>query len=123
MLPDKTKSLYRSFKSFSYAWKGLKNAYISQSNFRIQIFVTFPVFILAFILNFNTIEWLILIVVVTVVLITELINTAIEIVTDHLFPGFHETAGKIKDISAAAVLIAAIAAIIAGILLFLPKII
>ncbi|MGI8892533.1 MAG: diacylglycerol kinase family protein [Bacteroidia bacterium] len=123
MLPDKTKSVKRSIKSFSYAWKGLKTAFITQSNFKFQIAIAFIAIVAALLFNFRIQEWIILIVVISMVLVTELINTTIEIITDHLFPDFHLTAGKIKDISAAAVLIAAITAVITGILLFLPKII
>jgi diacylglycerol kinase len=122
MLPDKSKSVTRSIKSFRFAWNGLKIAFLTQINFKIQVGSAFVALILAFVFDFMLIEWLILIFVISLVLITELINTSIEIITDHLFPGFHITAGKIKDISAAAVLIAAITALITGILLFLPKI-
>lgn len=113
----------RSLKSFLFAWQGLKYAFVTQVNFKIQLIIGCLAAILAFFLEFNRIEWIILIFTVSLVLITELINTAVEIIVDYLFPGYHETAGKIKDISAAAVLVSAIAAIIAGLMLFLPKII
>lgn len=119
----KWKQFNRSLKSFLFAWKGLKSAFVTQVNFKIQLIIGCLAVVLAFFLEFNRIEWIILIFTATAVLITELINTVVETIADYLFPGFHETAGMIKNISAAAVLVSAIAAIIVGLMLFLPKII
>ena len=56
------------------------------------------------------------------VMVTELINSAIELLADFISPGENKLIGKIKDISAAAVLITVIAAVIAGILVFYPHV-
>ena len=71
----------------------------------------------------NTVEWLWIIAATAVVFIVELFNTAIETLVDLVSPDFNPKAGLIKDISAAAVLIAAFMALIIGILIFLPKIV
>jgi diacylglycerol kinase len=55
--------------------------------------------------------------------ITEALNTAIECLTDLVSPEFHPLAGKVKDISAGAVLIAAIGAAVVGAVIFVPKVI
>ena len=122
MIPEKNNDISRSIKSFSFAWNGLKIAFSTQVNFKIQTIAGLIVFFAAFLLDFMVIEWIMLIFIVSIVLIAELVNTAIEIITDHLFPEYHLTAGKIKDIAAAAVLITAFTALVAGLLLFLPKI-
>ena len=57
------------------------------------------------------------------VFIAELFNTALETLVNLVSPEFNPKAGHVKDISAAAVLIAAIMALIIGVLIFLPKII
>lgn len=57
------------------------------------------------------------------VFITEMLNTAIEFLSDFVSPGIHPQIKKVKDVSAAAVLIASIGAIVIGIIVFLPKII
>ncbi len=67
-------------------------------------------------------EWLWLITVISVVLIAELINTSIEVLTDLVSPGYHVKAGIVKDLSAASVLLASLLAIITGLIIFIPKI-
>ncbi|GEL78312.1 diacylglycerol kinase family protein [Tenuibacillus multivorans] len=69
------------------------------------------------------IEWLFLLTAIALVIITELINTAIEIISDQMYPDYNAYAKQIKDISAAAVLVAAIFAIIVGFIIFVPRII
>ncbi len=63
-------------------------------------------------------EWLILILTMGCVLVTEAINTAIELVVDLVEPHFHPLAGLAKDVAAGAVLIVAVQAVVVGILLF-----
>ena len=56
------------------------------------------------------------------VLAMEVVNTAIEKLVDFVSPAYHEMAGMVKDLSAAAVLLTAVGAVIAGTIIFLPKI-
>jgi diacylglycerol kinase len=72
-------------------------------------------------LQVSMLELLILLLTILIVLVTELINTAIEFSVDLISPEFNHLAKKAKDVSAAAVLIAAIFAAIIGVLIFLPK--
>jgi len=67
-------------------------------------------------------EWIVVVLCVAVVLSLEAMNTAIEHLTDLVSPGFHPLAGKTKDVAAAAVLLAAMGAVVVGLLIFLPKI-
>jgi len=57
------------------------------------------------------------------VLAAEAINSSIENLVDLINPDFNDKAGKIKDLAAGGVLLAAIAAALAGLLIFIPKII
>ena len=66
-------------------------------------------------------EWILLILTIVVVLAMEAVNTAIERLTDLTSPGLHPLAKAAKDIAAGAVFIAAVGAILIGILLFGPK--
>ena len=52
--------------------------------------------------------------------IPETLNTAIEFLTDLASPEFHPIAGQVKDLAAAAVLIAALGAAVVGVIVFLP---
>jgi diacylglycerol kinase len=65
-------------------------------------------------------EWIAISVAIGLVLIAEFFNTAIESLADFVSPGFHKDIGRIKDISAGAVLVAVLIAVIIGILIFWP---
>lgn len=73
------------------------------------------------VLKLNSAEWLDLVIVITLVLILELVNTSIEAVVDLVSPEIREKAKLAKDMSAGTVLLASIGSIIIGALLFLPK--
>jgi diacylglycerol kinase (ATP) len=72
-------------------------------------------------LHISISEWLWVALSITLVLVTELFNTMIEALTDLVSPGYNEKAGHVKDMSAGAVIIAAIFALVTGLIIFLPK--
>ena len=108
-------------ESIGYAVEGLKFAFEEGRNFKIQIGFASLVLILGYVLNIDPHEWLSLILIITIVLILELINTAIETVVDMVSLKFHPLAKIAKDVTAGAVLISAVASIVTGIFIFLPK--
>ena len=110
-------------RSFGFAFKGLAYATKSQLNFRIHLFASVIAIVLGFTLNVTTTEWLWISLSIAIVLLTELINTGIETLTDLVSPDYNEKAGHVKDICAGAVVVAACFALITGIIIFLPKII
>jgi diacylglycerol kinase len=109
-------------KSFGNAFRGLKLVMASEKNFRIHIFVACVVIMAGFFAKLTANEWCIIMVTIILVLVLEIMNTAIEKLVDFVSPGFHEQAAWVKDISAAAVLLAATGAVITGLIIFLPKI-
>jgi undecaprenol kinase/diacylglycerol kinase (ATP) len=109
--------------SFKYAYKGLIHIIRYEHNFRVHIFIAFIVFIFGIILNLSLIDWVVIILVIGIVLVTEILNTAIERIVDHISPEFNVQAGIIKDIGACAVLISALIAFIAGLFIFIPHIV
>ena len=113
----------KRLKSFSYAFAGIKDLFKTQPNAQIHLFVALCVLIAGFFFNISTIEWCILSLTMALVLSAEGFNTAIEYLTDLVSPDHHPLAGKTKDVAAGAVLISAIAAVIVGLLIFLPKMI
>ncbi len=110
-------------KSFQYAFKGLKDLFVSQMNARIHAFVGILIIIAGFFFQISTTEWLVCTLTMGVVLSAEAFNTALEYLTDLVSPDYHPLAGKVKDVAAGAVLIMAIAAAIIGIIIFAPKVI
>jgi diacylglycerol kinase len=111
------------FRSFGYAFKGFSYALKTELNFRIHLAAAVLAFLLAGYLRIAVNEWLWIALCVAMVLTAELLNTAIEILTDLISPGYHQKAAYIKDVSAAAVTVTAIFAVVVGCIIFLPKII
>lgn len=110
-------------KGFYFALKGISYSFRTQLNFRIHCLVALIVIAVCFYLDLSIAEWLWIVAALAIVFMAELFNTAMETLVDLVSPEFNPQAGRIKDISAAAVLIAAIMALITGILILLPKII
>ena len=115
-------SKHSLIKSFGFAFEGLKTAISQGRNFRIQIFIGTAAIALGFILKLSYSEWLHLILIITIILILELVNTSIEAIVDIVSPEFQEKAKIAKDVAAATVLLASVGSIIIGAMLFLPKI-
>lgn len=98
----------RLYRKFTCAFSGLRYAALRDPGFRLQC-VTGAVaitLILALMWPFSGTEILFLCLAVTLVLITELQNSALEHLVDHLHPEHHEVVGRVKDMAAAAVLLA-----------------
>jgi diacylglycerol kinase len=108
------------FKSFGFAFDGLKAAILRGRNFRIQIAIGIAACVLGTIVKLSFPEWLDLVIVITLVLILELVNTSIEALVDLISPEIQEKAKVAKDLAAATVLVASIGSLIIGMLLFLP---
>ncbi len=106
-------------KSVSHAVRGFKCA-LGEQNFQIQ--VAFSIVVVFFILFFRLKVWEVvaLIMMITLVLVLEIINSIFERIVDILEPRVHPYAKVIKDMMAAAVLIASIGAVFVGAVIFLP---
>ena len=83
---------------------------------------TVIILIFAIIFNLNATEWTAIIFSIGLVITAEIINTAIENIADFISPDKSEKIKKIKDLSAAAVLISALTALAIGLIVFIPKI-
>ena len=105
------------FKSFGYAFKGIKAA-LSQRNLKIHVASACIVIALGFFFQITTSEWCIISLCIGLVIALEMINTTIESIVDFVSPDFNEKAGKIKDIAAGAVLVVSSSALLCGILIF-----
>jgi len=113
----------RLIKSFGYALSGIAYTTKTQLNFKIHLLAVAVVILLGWFLKLTTSEWLWIVSAIGLVLVTELVNTAIELLVDLVSPDFNPQAGKVKDIAAGAVLIAAAIAVVTGAIIFIPKLI
>ncbi len=111
----------RFLSSFGFAFKGLAYAFKTQLNFRVHCIALILVIGLGLFFKLDKGEWLWIAVAVVMVLSAELINTALEVLVDLVSPQIHPKAGAIKDLAAAAVLVAAMGAVVIGLLIFFPK--
>ncbi|MBU0636924.1 MAG: diacylglycerol kinase [Patescibacteria group bacterium] len=107
-------------KSFIYAWRGLNKVFKEEQNLKIQLIMGLLIITLAWYFQVNLWELIVLILIIILVILMELANSAVERITDVLKPRINGYVKDIKDIMAAAVLVASIAAIIVGLLIFLP---
>lgn len=115
-------SVKNRIKSFSHALNGIIALLKKEHNARIHLVAAISATILGIVLKINTTEWISIVIVIGLVILTELFNTAIERLADLIDPNRNELIGQIKDYSAGAVLMAAIVSLIVGGLIFIPKI-
>lgn len=110
--------MWRVIESFNHAIEGFVYVLRTQRNMRVHFLLGVLIVISGIILDFSRIELICLGSIVTLVLFAEMLNTAIEHTIDLISDAFHPLARVIKDISAGAVLLTAISAVIFGYLLF-----
>jgi len=108
------------FRSFYFAFAGIRYLFRTQRNARLELLIGLAVCALALWLRIDAVRSSILVLATCAVLILEALNTAIEAVVDLASPEHHRLAKISKDVSAAAVLIAAIGAAIVGLLILGP---
>lgn len=108
-------------ESFRYAFAGLRYAFGTQRNIRVQSLAGIAATALGLWLGLSLVEWAILLLVIAFVLVSEMINTVFETIVDMITTEYDPLAEIAKDVGAAAVITAAIAAVLVGGLLFVPK--
>ena len=109
-------------ESFNAAVEGFIYALKTERNMRVHFLAAFFFILLGVYLNFTYLEILALSVTVTLVLGSEMINTAVELIVDMIKSDFHPVARVVKDISAGVVLLTSINAVLVGYILFARKI-
>ncbi len=111
---------YSRVDSFRYAFHGWHHVLRTQQNIWIHTAIAAVVFFLALWLRLPARDWAVLVLTSAVVFAAEFLNTAIEAVVDLASPDKHPLAKIGKDVGAAAVLVAALAAILIGLLILGP---
>jgi diacylglycerol kinase (ATP) len=106
--PGKT-GLVRLFDAFGYSMKGFQAAWQNEAAFRQEALLAIVLLPASFFLARTALELALLIGGVMLVLVTELLNSAVEAIVDKTTPEIHELAGRAKDMGSAAVLCALVA--------------
>ena len=107
--------------SFNYAVSGIITAIKTEKSMRLHYIIAVLVLLSSLFFDFNRTEFLLLLFAVSLVVISEMINTAIERTIDLITKEFHPLARLVKDVAAGAVLIATINSLIVGYLLFFER--
>ncbi|CAG7620010.1 diacylglycerol kinase [Paenibacillus allorhizosphaerae] len=105
-------------RSFRYAYEGVKYALATQRNMKFHFFAALVVLVLAFFFNLSKFDVLFILLAVTLMIVTELINTAVEKAVDLAMPDIHPLAKIAKDTAAASVLVSAAFAAVTGMIIF-----
>ena len=108
-------------RSFKFAIRGMWILLRSEASIQVQASIAILITVLGFTMGISSVEWLFQTFAISLVLVSESLNTAIEKLCDFVNPEYDKKIGMIKDISAGAVTFAAICAIIIGIIIYLPK--
>jgi|WetSurMetagenome_2_1015567.scaffolds.fasta_scaffold354206_1 diacylglycerol kinase (ATP) len=107
--------------SFKHAFHGIAEFFQSEHNAIIHLFVATVAVGFGIWLSISSFEWIIVILLIGIVFIAELFNTAIEKLGDLITKDYNESIKKAKDFSAAAVFIAALVAVVIGLIIFIPR--
>lgn len=115
-------SISQRLRSIKYAYRGLGVLIREEHNTRVHLGVATVVLIAGFVFKITAFEWIAVVFASGFVITLEIVNTAIEDICDFISPEKHEMIKRIKDLSAAGVLVSAIIAVIIGLIVFVPKI-
>lgn len=112
----------RLLKSFNYACRGFLKIFKEEQNLKVHVIAGLLAVFSGLYFKISRIEFALLAIVIGLVILMEIANSAVERIADILKPRLHVYVKEIKDISAAAVLVSSLLAVIAGILIFWPHI-
>lgn len=108
-------------RSFGHAIDGVSRV-VKERNMRIHIVVAVVVIACGFLLKLSALEWIAIALASGGVFASETFNTAIEMLSDRVCDSYDANIKLVKDVAAAAVVIQAVAAVITGLIIFIPKI-
>lgn len=106
--------------SFKHAADGLVNTFVNQPNLRVHLVIATIVIIIGLLLGITPQEWAIIVFTILWVIISEMINSAIEAVCDAVTTEYRQPVKQAKDVAAGMVLVGAIGSVVVGAIIFLP---
>lgn len=113
----------RRAASFRYAFAGMAHLARSQHNAWIHLLFTLAVLGLGVLFPLSALEWCAIAIAIALVWIAEAFNTALELLADATQRDHDPLVGRAKDVAAGAVLIAALAAAVVGLVIFAPQVV
>ena len=122
MIQQRRKNLKGFLGGFVDAAKGLGESIRTQFNIRFHFIATVISLIMCYAYHLSWAEWSIIILAIAIVWVAELLNTALEYLSDFVSPEYNHLIGKVKDIAAGAAFVASILSLTIGLIIFIPKI-
>ncbi len=116
-------NLSKITRSFRYAFAGFAHIWRDHQNIRVHIFAAIGALILSYLLKISYLEYLFILITIFFVIICEMMNTAIEEMTNLIVREHRKEAMIAKDVAAAAVFLSAAFSIIVGLIIFAPRIV
>jgi diacylglycerol kinase (ATP) len=123
MKSEKPFSIQARLKSFVYAFEGVMYFIKYEAQALIHLIAIVAVIGAGYWFNISLTEWIAVIFAIGIVVAAEMLNTAIEKLTDMVSPEFNLKAKVVKDLAAGAVLVASLVAVVVGLIVFLPRLI
>ncbi len=114
--------LQNRIKSVGFALRGALLLIRTEASIKIQVVLSILMTVVGFYFEISNTEWILQVLAISLVVGIEGANTAIEKICDFIHPEFNKQIGFIKDVSAGAVMLVSVGAIIVGLIIYLPKI-
>ncbi len=105
-----------------FALRGALLLVRTEASIKVQVFLLIIVTAAGFYFQISNVEWILQVLSIALVMGIEGINTAVEKMSDYVQPKYDKRIGLIKDVSAGAVLLVSVGAVIVGLIIYLPKI-
>ena len=121
-MPNKDSYLLKRLKSIGYAFNGALLLLKTEASIQVQFVIAILVTLLGFYYDLSTTEWILQCLAIGLVMSIEGLNSALEAIADFVHPEKNTKIGRLKDMAAGAVFIAAIIAIIIGFIIYYPKV-
>ena len=119
-MPDQWQKSKTIAEASRHAWDGVRGAFTAERNFRVQLIVFGAALLLGWLLGLPASGLAMIMLAGTLVGCLELINTALENLSNVVSPAYQEVLRGVKDMAAGAVLLGSIGAVLVGLLLFIP---
>lgn len=109
-------------RAFGFAWKGIVSLFRREPNAQVHLCAAVLVIVAGFVFRLSASEWCAVILCIGGVFMAEGFNTALECIADKVSPQLDPLIGRAKDVAAGAVLLFVAAAVVVGLIVFIPKI-
>ncbi|WP_299247262.1 diacylglycerol kinase [uncultured Lacinutrix sp.] len=121
MNKKKDSFIVNRIKSVGFAFKGAYLLITTEASLKVQSVIGVLMTVLGFCVGLTATEWCIQVLIIAMVMALEGVNTVVEEIADFIHPEHHTKIGLIKDLAAGAVFIMAIAAVVIGCIIYIPK--